>query len=141
CENANNCRVIGVFSADGSSGAKLPHSQNPPNDHALFAFLPSFAPPNIVERTLEAAFENIELVERDRASSHALTIWAREREELNEIGVALSSHRELGALLSVILTKTREIPAAEAGSLYLVEEASCGRHLRFMLTQNDSLEF
>src|SRR5580700_10065997 len=141
CENANNCRVIGVFSADGSSGTKPSHAQNPPNDHAVFAFLPSFAPPSIVERTLEAAFENIELVERDRASSHALKIWEREREELNEIGVALSSQREIGALLTLILAKTREITAADAGSLYLVEEDSQGRHLRFMLTQNDSLEF
>src|ERR1700691_5775476 len=141
CENANNCRVIGVFSADGSSRAQLPHPQKPPNDHAVFAFLPSFAPPRIVERTLEAAFENIELVERDRASSHALKVWEREREELNEIGVALSSQRDIGALLTLILSKTREITAADAGSLYLVQEDSEGRHLRFMLTQNDSLEF
>jgi HD-GYP domain-containing protein (c-di-GMP phosphodiesterase class II) len=141
CENANNCRVIGVFSADGSFGTKPPHAQNPPNDRTVFAFLPSFAPASIVERTLEAAFENIELVERDRASSHALKVWEREREELNEIGVALSSQREIGALLTLILSKTREITAADAGSLYLVEEDSEGHHLRFMLTQNDSLEF
>jgi len=140
-ENANNCRVIGVFSADGGSSPQPPHAQNPPNDHAVFAFLPSFAPPRIVERTLEAAFENIELVERDRASSHALKVWEREREELNEIGVALSSQRDIGALLTLILSKTREITAADAGSLYLVQEDSEGRHLRFMLTQNDSLEF
>ncbi len=141
CKNANHCRVIGVFSTDGSSAAQLPHAQDPPNDRAVFAFLPSFAPQNIVERTLEAAFENIELVERDRVSSHALKIWEREREELNEIGVALSSQRKIGTLLTLILSKTREITAADAGSLYLVEEDSEGRHLRFMLTQNDSLEF
>ena len=140
-ELGDNCRVIAVFSADGSSNAKVRPAQNPPKDRAIFAFLPSFAPPNIVERTLEAAFENIELVDRDRASRHALKVWEREREELNEIGVALSSQREIGALLTLILSKTREITAADAGSLYLVEEDSEGRHLRFMLTQNDSLEF
>ena len=141
CENGKNCRVIGVFSADGSPATQPPHAQNPPNGHSVFAFLPSFAPSNIVERTLEAAFDNIELVERDRASSHALKVWEREREELNEIGVALSSQREISTLLTLILSKTREITAADAGSLYLVEEDSEGRHLRFMLTQNDSLEF
>ena len=140
-EPGHNCRVIAVFSADSSSGAKARPAQNPPGDRTIFAFLPSFAPPNIVERTLEAAFENIELVERDRASSHALKVWEREREELNEIGIALSSQRDIGALLTLILSKTREITAADAGSLYLVEEDSQGRHLRFMLTQNDSLEF
>ena len=141
CDSANNCRVIGVFSAEGGSGTKSPNPRNPPDGHSVFAFLPSLAPPNIVKRTLEAAFENIELVERDRASSHALKVWEREREELNEIGVALSSQREIGALLTLILSKTREITAADAGSLYLVEEDSEGRHLRFMLTQNDSLDF
>ncbi len=140
-ESANNCRVIGVFSAEGSPSTKAPHTRNPHDDHVIFAFLPSFAPPNVVQRTLEAAFENIELVERDRASSHALKTWEREREELNEIGVALSSQRDIGTLLTLILSKTREITAADAGSLYLVEEDSQGRHLRFMLTQNDSLEF
>ena len=137
----NKNRVIAVFSADGAPGVEPNVAGHPSKDHAVFAFLPSFAPSNIVERTLEAAFENIELVERDRASSHALKIWEREREELNEVGVALSSQREIGALLSLILSKTREITAADAGSLYLVEEDAQGRHLRFMLTQNDSLDF
>jgi HD-GYP domain-containing protein (c-di-GMP phosphodiesterase class II) len=137
----NKNRVIAIFSADGPPSVQPNVADHPSKDHAVFAFLPSFAPPNIVERTLEAAFENIDLVERDRASNHALKIWEREREELNEVGVALSSQREIGALLSLILSKTREITAADAGSLYLVEEDAEGRHLRFMLTQNDSLDF
>ncbi len=137
----NKNRVVAIFSADRAPSVTPNVAGHPSKDHAIFAFLPSFAPPNIVERTLEAAFENIELVERDRASSHALKIWEREREELNEVGVALSSQREIGALLSLILSKTREITAADAGSLYLVEEDAQGRHLRFMLTQNDSLDF
>jgi HD-GYP domain-containing protein (c-di-GMP phosphodiesterase class II) len=49
----------------------------------------------------------------------------------------------------MILTKAREITGADAGSLYLVEETrpdvlSAGpgdRHLRFKLTQNDSVQF
>ena len=66
----------------------------------------------------------------------------REREQLNEIGVALSSQRDTQALLNLILAKTREITRADAGSLYLVEDEDEGqRHLRFMLTQNDSMEF
>jgi len=137
----NKNRVIAIFLADGAHRVKPNVAEHPSKHHAIFAFLPSFAPSNIVERTLEAAFENIDLVERDRASGQAQKIWEREREELNEIGVALSSQREIGALLSLILSKTREITAADAGSLYLVEDDTQGRHLRFMLTQNDSLEF
>ena len=137
----NNCRIIAVFSVNENSSGKAQRPQNPSNHGSVFAFLPSFAPRSIVERTLEAAFENIELVERDRAGRHALKNWEREREELNEIGVALSSQREINALLTLILSKTREITAADAGSLYLVAKDSQGQHLRFMLTQNDSLEF
>jgi HD-GYP domain-containing protein (c-di-GMP phosphodiesterase class II) len=140
-ELGHNCRIIAVFSANRMLRCKAGLRRNSRNHPTIFAFLPSFAPRNIVERTVEAAFENIDLVEGDRTSRHALKSWEREREELNEIGVALSSQRDINALLSLILSKTREITAADAGSLYLVEEDSAGRHLRFMLTQNDSLEF
>jgi HD-GYP domain-containing protein (c-di-GMP phosphodiesterase class II) len=140
-EVGNTCRIIAVFSANGNPGAKAHLSRNSSDRPSVFAFLPSFAPHSIVERTVEAAFENIDLVERNRADRHALKAWEREREELNEIGVALSSQRDINALLTLILSKTREITAADAGSLYLVAEDNQGRHLRFMLTQNDSLEF
>src|ERR1700685_3612863 len=59
-------------------------------------------------------------------------------------------------LLALILSKAREITGADAGSLYLVEQAGANangstlnranggdktRHLRFRLTQNDSVQF
>jgi HD-GYP domain-containing protein (c-di-GMP phosphodiesterase class II) len=77
-----------------------------------------------------------------RATRQLLKIAEREREELNEIGVALSSQRNIGSLLTLILKKARDITAADAGSLYLVEDDTHGgRRLRYMLTQNDSFEF
>jgi HD-GYP domain-containing protein (c-di-GMP phosphodiesterase class II) len=72
----------------------------------------------------------------------------RELEELNRIGIALSETRDVERLLDLILKKAREITAADAGSLYLVEisggpsnEGSRSRRLRFKLTQNDSVQF
>jgi HD-GYP domain-containing protein (c-di-GMP phosphodiesterase class II) len=64
--------------------------------------------------------------------------------ELNKIGVALSAERDIDKLLELILLKSREITAADAGSLYLVErakdhESSADDQLSFTLTQNDSL--
>ena len=77
-----------------------------------------------------------------RAAHHALRIADREREELNQIGVALSSQRDISSLLSLILKKARDVTGADAGSLYLVEDDTHGgQRLRFMLTQNDSYEF
>ena len=137
----SNFRIIAIFSDNGKPNSNTRPLENSSKHPSVVSFLPSHAPLNIVQRTVEAAFENIALVERDRASRHALRGWEREREELNEIGVALSSQREISALLTLILSKTREITAADAGSLYLVEQDDQGQHLRFMLTQNDSLEF
>jgi HD-GYP domain-containing protein (c-di-GMP phosphodiesterase class II) len=66
----------------------------------------------------------------------------READELALIGVALSSERNVDALLELILRKAREITAADAGSLYLLEEDDSGaRQLRFKLTQNDTRAF
>src|ERR1700691_2536727 len=73
----------------------------------------------------------------------------RERDELNRIGIALSSTRDIGKLLEMILSKAREITNADAGSLYIVESSqidggSSGqgdRRLRFKYTQNASRQF
>ncbi len=55
--------------------------------------------------------------------------------ELHSIGIALSAENDLDKLLDLILTKSRLITQADAGSLYLVE----GKNLRFKLSQNASL--
>ena len=95
-----------------------------------------------IEKTLGIAFENIELAARERIAREELETAEREREQLNEIGIALSSQRDVRELLNLILAKAREITRADAGSLYLIEEDAEGRRqLRFMLTQNDSLVF
>lgn len=92
-------------------------------------------------RTLTVA-EAQKLIQRERAARQALKAAEREREELNQIGVALSSEHDVSALLALILTRAREITAADAGSLYVVDQSADGqRHLRFILTQNDSLDF
>lgn len=114
-----------------------------------FATLPRKAAPSLVRKTVDAAIANIELAQRERDVRAELARAEREMEELNRIGIALSQTHEVGALLNMILSKAREITGADAGSLYLVEETrpdvlSAGpgdRHLRFKLTQNDSLQF
>jgi HD-GYP domain-containing protein (c-di-GMP phosphodiesterase class II) len=136
--NAPHARLIGI-SGNGSS-------QNVPG---CFATLPRKANPSLVRETVDAAVANIKLVQRERAARADLARAEREMEELNRIGIALSQTREVGALLSMILAKTREITGADAGSLYLVEESrsdalpggSDDRHLRFKMTQNDSVQF
>ncbi len=61
--------------------------------------------------------------------------------ELNNIGIALTTERDLLKLGELILQKSREITSADAGSLYLVEgEEETGKQLRFKISQNDSME-
>src|SRR5712692_2540844 len=57
-------------------------------------------------------------------------------EGLIDIGLALTSERDLHALLERILELARRFTRAEAGTLFLRE----GDHLRFAVVQNDFLE-
>ena len=132
-------RLIGI-SGNGAAGG-----------HAArcFATLPCNAGAAEVRKTVDAAFANIELTERELAGRTELKRAEREMEELNRIGIALSETRDVGALLDMILTKARQITGADAGSLYLLEETSPDalvagpgeRRLRFKVTQNDSVQF
>jgi HD-GYP domain-containing protein (c-di-GMP phosphodiesterase class II) len=79
-----------------------------------------------------------------RQLEKALERKGDELHELNKIGVALSAERDINKLLDLILAKSREITAADAGSLYLVERGKddsvqADDRLRFRLTQNDSV--
>jgi HD-GYP domain-containing protein (c-di-GMP phosphodiesterase class II) len=83
-----------------------------------------------------------------RRRALSATKATRELEELNRIGIALSETRDVSQLLDLILKKAREITAADAGSLYLVENGGVSAEagipvplLRFKLTQNDSVQF
>lgn len=114
--------------------------------HVWFACLLPDSPVSTVKRTVVAAFENMHLVERERAARRELARAEDEREELNRIGIALSSTHDAGALLEMTLAKTREITGADAGLLYVVETTrpvngsaeKPERRLRCKLTQNDS---
>ncbi|MBL8112384.1 MAG: GAF domain-containing protein, partial [Acidobacteria bacterium] len=80
-----------------------------------------------------------------QAKTAALEARVHEAEEriaaLNRIGIALSAERDLEKLLEKILTESRRFSGSEAGSLYLLEEGSDGRFLRFKLAQNDAVAF
>ena len=140
--SGRNYRVIGVVPAAGLGPVKSSESQGAKAAASVFAFVSANASREELEKTLGIAFENIELAVRERAAREELETAEREREQLNEIGIALSSRRDVRELLNLILAKAREITRADAGSLYLIDEDAEGhRHLRFMLTQNDSLVF
>ena len=65
---------------------------------------------------------------------------ARRLRHLSEIGLALSAERDIRRLLSMILTASRELTAADGGTLYIVEaNQEGGKSLFFRASQNDSI--
>jgi len=59
--------------------------------------------------------------------------------ELAEIGVLLTTEKNLNTLLELILSQARRVTQSDAGSIYIVEADEAGtRRLRFKLSQNDS---
>ena len=105
----------------------------------IFAILPRQVSSLVLEKTVERAFEYLRAQEERLETRHELQRAVSDLETLNKIGVALSTERNTDALLELILSKSREITSADAGSLYLVdEEAGGGKHLIFKLTQSYS---
>jgi HD-GYP domain-containing protein (c-di-GMP phosphodiesterase class II) len=116
-------------------GARPPAKLHP----RIFAVLPRQVPSLVVEKTIERAFEYLRAQEERRRTRRELHRAVSDLETLNKIGVALSTERNTDALLELILSKSREITSADAGSLYLLEEEpGGGKHLVFKLTQSDS---
>ena len=96
---------------------------------------------------LLARARGVARLRRDAAEGELLADRYRyELDELNAIGRALSSQRDLDELLSLILEKARYVTGADAGSVFVVEkpegrdaeDLSKGR-LRFKVAQNDSV--
>jgi HD-GYP domain-containing protein (c-di-GMP phosphodiesterase class II) len=58
-------------------------------------------------------------------------------EKLAQIGLALSGEKNVDRLLEMIVDEARELTFADAGTLYIVDDA--GRHLDFVILQNDTM--
>jgi len=102
-----------------------------------------------VEEAVRRAGAHAALLSEIRDLRRRVEEQGRELKELNRIGMALSAERNRDALLSLILSKCREITSADAGSLYLVEPKEgaapsesdyfADKVLLFILAQNDTV--
>ncbi|HET9698112.1 MAG TPA: HD domain-containing phosphohydrolase [Terriglobales bacterium] len=96
--------------------------KDPRTDAVVYAYLPVKTPPGLVERTIDNALDHIHLLATRRDVNEKLAGATKEIQELNAIGAALSAEHDTEKLLEMILSKSREITKADAGSLYLIEE-------------------
>jgi len=93
--------------------------------------------------SLRNILQGLKLRKKALLASQKLRDSQAELKELTDIGIALSSEKDLNILLGMIVEKGRLLTGADAGSLYIVEgEALEGRprkRLRFKIAQNDSI--
>ena len=130
---AKTLRVIFLLGAD----RKLPKAMC---GIAIFGLLSQPIDWTLLIGLINRAFESFALEDRQTGLERALQRARWEIDQLNEIGVALSTQRDRGALSQLILQKCREITHSDAGSLYLIEDGARGeRRLRCGIMQNDSL--
>ena len=93
----------------------------------------------------------VELKEQCLVLHNTSAITETRNRQLNRIGIALMSERNLDVLLNMILEKAMELTGSDAGCLYLVESDEgaaevpgdywADKRIRFKLTRNESVAF
>jgi HD-GYP domain-containing protein (c-di-GMP phosphodiesterase class II) len=109
----------------------------------LTSYMPADVPTATAHMLLRGAMRHAVGLVGAHAAREERALRHRELAELTSVGVALSTERNLLALLEMILTQARRITSSDAASLYLVERAENGdapTTLRFRLSQNYSLK-
>ena len=109
-------------------------------DDSVYLHLSENPPPSVLLSAVRRAFQFLYQKSRADQLEKALSERTRELQEVAEVGRALSTVRDHSVLLTMILSKARELSRADAGSLYLLEEVDGHQGLRWKLAQNDSID-
>jgi HD-GYP domain-containing protein (c-di-GMP phosphodiesterase class II) len=108
----------------------------------LTGYLPADAPVGTLIAMLRGAFRHAASLVNERRAIAEQEQSHRALKELTNLGLALSTERDLMTLLEMILSQARRITTSDAGSLYLTDRTSDGtltNTLRFMLSQNQTV--
>jgi HD-GYP domain-containing protein (c-di-GMP phosphodiesterase class II) len=110
-------------------------------DDSVYFDLPANPSTPALLNTVKRAFQHLFQKLRAEQLERQLSDRTRELQQVSEIGVALAAVRDHQVLLTMILTKARELSRSDAGSLYLLDEIpGQGQVLRWKLAQNDSID-
>ncbi len=109
-------------------------------DDSSYVQLPENPSPAALQSAVKRAFRLLHQTSRSEQFERLLNERTRELKQVAEVGAALSTVREHSVLLTMILTKARELSRADAGSLYMLDEDESGKLLGWKLAQNDSIE-
>jgi HD-GYP domain-containing protein (c-di-GMP phosphodiesterase class II) len=108
-------------------------------DESIYLHLPEAPPEGMLLGSLRRAYDHLHQRSHTADLEDELHQRTLQLEEINKVGIALSTVRDHDDLLSMILTKARELSRSDAGSLYLLDEDEGGKFLRWKLAQNDSI--
>ncbi|HEY3054765.1 MAG TPA: HD domain-containing phosphohydrolase [Thermoanaerobaculia bacterium] len=109
-------------------------------DENVYLHLPENPSPAVLLNSVKRAYQYLYQKVRSDQLDRQLSERTRELQEVSEVGIALSTVRDHAVLLTMILSKARELSRADAGSLYLLDEIPGeGKVLRWKLAQNDSI--
>ena len=123
-------------------GVGDPGEEEPPSDFPvdlLTGYLPADAPVGTLIAMLRGAFRHAASLVSERRAIAEQELRHRELTELTNVGLALSTERDLMTLLEMILSQARRITTSDAGSVYLTDRSNDGEGattLRFMRAQN-----
>ena len=109
-------------------------------DDSVYLHLPKDPSTPALMGAIKRAFQFLYQKNRADQLEKQLSERTRELQEVAEVGRALSTVRDHSVLLTMILSKARELSRADAGSLYLLDEAGGRQVLRWKLAQNDSID-
>jgi HD-GYP domain-containing protein (c-di-GMP phosphodiesterase class II) len=109
-------------------------------DDSIYLHLPENPSTGVLLSAVKRAYQFLYQKQRADHLERQLSERTRELQEVSEVGVSLSTVRDHSVLLTMILSKARELSRADAGSLYLLDEVDGNKVLRWKLAQNDSID-
>ena len=109
-------------------------------DDSIYLHLPENPSIGVLLSAVKRAYQFLYQKQRADQLERQLTERTRELQEVAQVGVSLSTVRDHSVLLTMILSKARELSRSDAGSLYLLDEQDGNKVLRWKLAQNDSID-
>lgn len=112
------------------------------DDHLVIQYLENLNNKTLFNKALENGFKRLSNATEINSLEKKLILREGEVEELQAIGVALSTEKNIKTLLNIILRFAVDITNSDAGVLYLIEknpENSKLKQLRFALNHNYSI--
>ncbi|HUP49683.1 MAG TPA: HD domain-containing phosphohydrolase [Thermoanaerobaculia bacterium] len=140
CEGTGS-GVVPVDSHTAIVGVGLPEQPRWLTEDDVYLSLPASPSTPVLLSGVKRAYQFLYQKMRADQLERQLSERTKELQKVSEVGIALATVRDHPVLLTMILSKARELARADAGSLYLLDEIEGeGEVLRWKLAQNDSID-